>query len=112
MPKLYKILGQISPEVSGSPTVLYGVRLDSAVQTVVSTISICNISADDATYKIWIRPNGEARTTKHTLVFNATVPGNDSVFLTNGISLQSNEIIEVESSNTSLAFSVFGAEVS
>lgn len=111
MAKVYKILGQVNPETPDTPTTLYDTR-SSGTQTVVSTLAICNTSATDATYKIYMRPTADARTTKHTIVSAATVPGNDSVFLTNGFSLANNEIIEVEASTANIAFTVFGAEVS
>jgi hypothetical protein len=111
MAKVYKILAQVNPGVINTTTTLYGTRA-AGTQTVVSTLAICNTSATDATYKIIMRPNAESETTKHLIVSNATVPGNDSVFLTNGFSLSNDQVIEVQASTANIAFTLFGAEVS
>lgn len=109
MPTNYKVLGQSNPAAT-TATTLYTVP--SSTQTVVSTIAVCNTGASSATYRIAIRPAGATLTTAQYIAYDTAITANNSTMLTLGISLATTDIITVYASNTSLAFTAFGTEIS
>ena len=57
MPTTYKILGQAAP----TPNTLTAVyTVPSATQTVISTITVCNQTASNASYSISVASDGAA----------------------------------------------------
>jgi hypothetical protein len=109
MARSYKILGQQNPAASTN-TLLYSVP--AATEAVVSTLSISNLTASAATYRIATIPSGETLSNKHYLAFNTTIPALDTVAVTLGLTLASSGSIVVFSSSASTAFSAFGSEIS
>lgn len=107
MPNTYKVLGQVNPTAT-TLTTLYTVP--AATQTVVSTLSIASLGVS-CTYRVAVRPAGAAITNQHYLVYDAYVNANDTALLTLGISLAATDVVSVYASNTSAAFSLFGAEI-
>jgi hypothetical protein len=105
----YKVLGQIVPSFTNTNIDLYTVPV--ATSTVCSTLVICNTS-NAATYRVAIRPNGASAQTKHYIVYDTTLPANDSAFLTLGLSLATGDVVTVQASSTLVAFSLFGSEIS
>lgn len=108
MPTAYKVLGQSLP-ASTTTTTIYTVP--AATQTVVSSIAICSI-AGSTVYRISIRVNGESSANKQYIAFDAPVNQYDTVFLTLGITLSAGDIVEVYSGNGTVAFNLFGSEIS
>lgn len=109
MATAYKVLGQVAPAAT-TLTTLYTVP--SATETVVSTIAVCNQAGTSATYRIAVRPDGEAIADKHYVVYGATVAASDSVLLTLGITLNASDVLTVYSSSATMSFSAFGSEIS
>jgi glucose-6-phosphate dehydrogenase assembly protein OpcA len=105
----YKILGQINPSATTNTT-LYTVPADT--QAVISTIVIANLTSNAETYRIALRPAGEALANKHYIAYDVTVGGNDSTTLTLGVTLASTDVVTVYGSTDSLAFNLSGMEVS
>ena len=108
MPQTHKVLGQVNPSAA-SLTTLYTVP--ASTSTICSTLSICNTSSTGTTYRVAVRPAGASIDTSHYLTYDSTVEGNDSVFLTLGISLATTDIVSVYSATNTLAFSLFGVEL-
>jgi hypothetical protein len=108
MPTAYKVLAQNSPAAT-TLTTLYTVP--GATSTVVSTISVCNRSASSSSFRIAIRPAGASIANQHYLNYDTTVPPNDTIFLTIGVTLATTDIVSVYSSSTNLSFSMFGSEI-
>jgi hypothetical protein len=109
MPTAYKVLGQVNPSAT-TATTLY--TCPSATQTIVSTISVCNLSSSAATYRIAVRPNGATLANEHYIVYGATVPASDSVMLTVGVTIDASDVITVYASTSNLVFNAFGSEIS
>lgn len=108
MATTYKILGQSNPSAT-TETTLY----TAAAPAVVSSIVICNQTANAATYRIATRPSGDGSTTaKHWIVYGATVGASDSTALTLGLTLATGDLIRVYASTATLSFSAFGSEIS
>lgn len=108
MARSYKVLGQNNPNAT-TDTTLYTVP--AGTQSVLSTISICNIAATAATYRIAIRPAGEALANKHYIAYNSSVPANDTAVLTLGLTMNTTDILTVYASTASVSFGVFGSEI-
>jgi hypothetical protein len=109
MATTYKILAQSAP-ISNTATPLYG-PVGAGIQTVVSTISICNRGNASSTYRISVRENGAADTAKQYLVFDTTIPATSTVTYTLGITLRTGDAIYVYSSTNNLSFNAFGSEI-
>jgi hypothetical protein len=109
----YKRLGAIqSSGVIGTADTLYNMTATSAV---ISTIVACNTSATPANITIGISTSvsGAVYTTAGYLVYQMTVPGNDSVNITAGYTLDStNKFLLCSASATTVSFSAFGSEIS
>lgn len=109
MATTYKVLGQSNPSATTN-TDLYTVG--SGKSTVVSSITVANQAASAATFRIAIRPAGEAIAAKHYIAYGSTVAANDSTILTIGITLATTDVITVYASTATLSFSAFGSEIS
>ena len=109
MATVYKVLGQINPS-SSTMTTLYTVP--AGTQTVISTITICNQAATTATFAIAVRPAGASILTKHYINYNTSVPANDTITLTLGITLATTDLIACSADTASVSFNAFGSEIS
>jgi hypothetical protein len=108
MAKNYKIIAQASPAAT-TDTTLYTVP--SSTQVSISSITICNRAASTATYRIAMRPNAETLADKHYIAYGATVPANDTIALTLGLTADAADVITVYASSASVSFGVFGSEI-
>lgn len=109
MPAIYKILDQTAP-AANTPTLAYG-PVGAGTSTIVSTLAVCNRGTTAATYRISIRENGEADSSKQYLVYDAAVPGNSTATWTIGVTLTTGDAIWVQASNANLTFQSFGSEI-
>lgn len=108
MATTYKVLGQVSP-ATATATTLYTVP--AGTQTVVSTISVCNLTQGELLFRIAIRPAGETLATKHYIAYDAKVAGQDTTFITVGATLGATDVITVYESAADLVFNAFGSEI-
>lgn len=108
MARSYKVLGQNNPAAT-TATTLYTVP--AGTQSVLSTISVCNVANTAATYRIAIRPAGEALATKHYVAYDSSLPANDTAVLTLGLTMNATDILTVYASSASVTFGVFGSEI-
>jgi|LakMenEpi03Aug12_release.lakeMendotaPanAssembly.Ray.scaffolds.fasta_scaffold426553_2 hypothetical protein len=106
----YKILGQLAAASAVSATeTIYTVP--SSTEAVLSTITICNRGTAAINYRIAVRPDGTAVNTQHYIAYDAYVPGNDTIALTLGISLNASDVLSGYAGNANLTFNAFGAEI-
>jgi hypothetical protein len=105
----YKVLGQSSPSATTN-TDIYTVP--SGKQTVISTIMVANRAASTASYRIAVRPDGNALASQHYIAYDVTIGANDSTALTIGLSLGADDVLTAYASSASLSFGVFGSEIS
>jgi glucose-6-phosphate dehydrogenase assembly protein OpcA len=108
MATTYKVLGQVNP-TAATATTLYTVP--ALTQTVVSTISVCNLTAGEVAFRIAIRPAGATLASQHYIAYDAKVAGADTTFITVGATLGAGDVITVYESAADLAFSAFGSEI-
>lgn len=102
----YKVLGQLASTTS--PVALY--TCPASTETVISTITIANREAAVNTYRIILRPDNETLADKHYLAYDVSIPANDTVALTLGITMNANDVLYISGSDTNLSFSAFGSE--
>ncbi len=109
MASTYKVLGQVRP-ANTTPNDLYTVPAGG--QVVVSTIAVANVTALDAVYDIYVRPDGAAAGAATAIVFGATIKGNTSQTLTLGITADAGDIISVDTGTANaITFTAFGLEI-
>jgi glucose-6-phosphate dehydrogenase assembly protein OpcA len=104
-----KVLGQSNPSAT-TLTTLYTVP--ASKEAVVSSISVANLTATAATFRIAIRPGGAAIANQHYLGYDITVGASDSTIITVGLTLATTDVISVYASTANLAFQAFGDEAS
>jgi glucose-6-phosphate dehydrogenase assembly protein OpcA len=109
MATAYKVLGQSNPAAT-TLTTLYTVP--SATSTVVSTITVANITSTAATYRIAVRPAGASIANQHYVIYDGNLDGNTTTTLTLGITLATTDVISVYASTTGISFNAFGSEIS
>jgi len=109
MAMVYKILGQKSPAATTDFN-LYTVS--GSKQAIINCITIANRdSADAATYQISVRPDGATKTTDHYIAYNVQIGANSSTALNLGITLDTNDVITVQSSTALVTFHAYGVEI-
>lgn len=109
MAQTHKVLGQSAPANTNNAD-LY--TTPSATATVVSTITVANITATAATFRIAVRPAGAAAANQHWIAYDVSLGGNDATTLTLGITLAATDVLTVRSGTANaLAFSAFGVEI-
>ncbi len=108
MGKIYKVLGQSAPNATTNTDVY---TVPSSTQSVISTITICNRASTAATYRIAIRPDGESISNKHYIAYDASIPANDTIALTLGITIKNLDVITVYTSTSNISFNFFGSEI-
>ena len=109
MPTAYKVLGQSNPAATTN-TSLYPVP--AAREAVVSSISIANLAASDAAFRIAVRPSAATLANVHYLAYDVTVGANDTTIITVGITLAATDVITVYASTANLVFHAYGSEIS
>lgn len=105
-----KILGQVNPSATTN-TVLYTVP--SAKETVVSSISVANLTATAATFRLILQPAADVSATildKQYFGKDITVGASDTTIITVGITLATGDVIKVYASTATISFQAFGDE--
>ena len=109
MATTYKILGQVQGTAAvGTYADLYTVP--SSTSAVVSTVTICNQAAADATYRLAVAATSTPATAEF-IVYGGTVKANDTVTLTLGLTMQAGKKLVISSSANTSSFGAFGSEI-
>jgi hypothetical protein len=108
MASTYKVLAQSAPSATTNTDVY---TVGSGKSAVVSTITVCNRAASAATYRIAIRVAGATLANEDYIAYDATVPANDMIALTIGLTLAATDVITVYASTANLSFNLFGSEI-
>ena len=104
----YKVLGQSAPAATTAADVY---TVGSGLQAVISTVTVCNSATGSATYRVSVRPDGAAQANQHYIAYDATVPANDTIALTLGLTMDAADVVTVYGSSANLSFGVFGQEI-
>jgi hypothetical protein len=105
----YKVLGQSKP-TAATATTLYTVPSGSGNYAVISTINVCNITADLDEIRIAIRPAGATLEDKHYIVYGQSVNPYQTQSFTIGITVDQTDVVTVYSVNGKSSFNLFGSE--
>ena len=109
MATTYKVLGQAAPADTANAD-LYTVP--ASTEAVISTIVVSNVTATDATCRIFVRVGGAAAAAGNALVYDGPVTANDFTAVTVGITLAATDVITVQSGTAdALTFQAFGSEI-
>lgn len=109
MATTYKVLGQANPDAN-TLTDVYTVPANTSA--VLSTITVCNQSAANASYSIAVAPDGETDNVKHYVIRGGVVPAADAIGITIGLTLDAADVIRANTNNANISFNVFGSELS
>lgn len=104
----YKVLGQSAPAAT---TAANAYTVPSLKYAVVSTITVCNRATGAATYRVSVRPNGATQADQHYIAYDASVPANDTIALTLGLTADAADVFTVFGSTANLSFNIFGSEI-
>ena len=105
----YKILGQAAPADTNNAD-LYTVP--ASTESIISTIAVANVTATEATYRIYVRQAGAAAANNNALVLDASVGANSTTVIGIGITLAATDVVTVKSSVAdALTFHAYGTEV-
>lgn len=85
--------------------------MPASTSTVVSTITVCNRSTSDITFRVAIRPAGAAIDNKHYIYFDTPLTANEAYIATLGITLATTDVISVYGSSGNETFQAFGCEI-
>jgi glucose-6-phosphate dehydrogenase assembly protein OpcA len=109
MPTTYKVLGQSNPSAT-TLTTLYTVP--SATNAVISSITIANLAATSATFRIAVRPAGASIANSQYIAYDITLGASDTTVLTMGVTMNATDVLSVYASSATVTFSAFGSEIS
>jgi hypothetical protein len=104
-----KVLGQSNPAAT-TLTTLYTVP--ASKEAVVSSISVANLTATAATFRLAVRPGGASIANQHYIGYDITVGASDSTIITVGLTLATTDVLSVYASTANVAFQAFGDEAS
>jgi hypothetical protein len=108
----YKILGQLAAASQQANTeAVYTVPSTPGTEAVISTITVCNRGTVSTTYRLAVRPDGTAVANQHYIVYDSTVPANDTITLTLGVTMNASDVLGAYAGNANLTFNAFGAEI-
>lgn len=108
MANVYKVLSQTNPSAT---TLTTSYTVPASTSTVVSTITICNLSAS-TNYRIAVRPAGAAISNVHYIVYDQYIAANDTVALTLGLTLATTDVVSVYAGTANVVFNLYGTEIS
>jgi len=109
MANTYKVLGQSNPAAT-TATTLYTVP--AATSAVCSTITICNQASTAGSFRIAIRPAGETLASQHYIAYDTSIPANDVLTMTIGLTLATTDVVTIYASSATMSFNLFGSEIS
>jgi len=113
MPTTYRTAQVQGASAIGSYVNLYNTT--ASTSAVLSSIAITNTASTSGTYRIALVPASASSSNpsaSNWLVYDSVVAGNDTIFLTVGITVENSEFIRVSSSATTVTFTGFVSEIS
>ena len=104
MANAYSILAQDNP--GASLTTLF----TAASAEMVGTLFVANRDAANKTARVALSPLGAAIQDDHYIIFDASIPGNDTIIL-NGLSLADTDLIRIFAEDAFVSFLLTGVEI-
>ena len=104
----YKVLAQSQPAAN---TLTTAYTVPASTETVISSIIVSNLGRTATTYRIAIRPDGASVAIDDYIAYDVTIPPLDSLIMTVGLTINSSDIVSVESYSGLVNFNLFGSEI-
>jgi len=104
----YKVLGQQNPSAT-TATTLYTVP--STTEMINGLLMVCNRSSTATSFRIAVRPNGDALANEHYIYYDLPIGGNDSFECLRGLSLDASDVVTVYATLATLSFTMYGLEI-
>ena len=108
MPTTYKVLGQVVSTASVDTNVY---TVPSSTTAIISSIVVVNRGTDGTTFRVAVRPNGATIENKHYVAYGVALAKSSTAVMTIGITCAVSDVISVYSTNGTLSFNLFGAEI-
>jgi len=108
MANAYKILGQVA-DASANDVELYR---QTGVETIVSTIVVCNREAANNTFRIATKTDNSGVANTDYIAYDTVIAGNDTITFTLGITLEAGAEISVGASDDKVTFQAYGTQIS
>lgn len=111
MAQSYKRLGAINPSANTQTNVYV---VPAATEAVVSTITICNQSASNASFSLIVMPSGSYASPAGAadyIVRGAVVPAADTLVLTMGLTANTGTVFAANTNSENVSFAAFGSEI-
>ena len=102
-----KVLGQLKPS-GATQEDLYTVPGET--MTTCSTLVCANQTGSGEAVRVSIAVAGATDAVTQYIYYDKTVPANDSLFLTIGITLGDSDVVRVYSASGGISFNLFGVE--
>lgn len=107
----YRVLGQANTAGAITTYSTMAGPVPTGRSWIVSTIVICNQTASAQTYRLAVSSTTSPSSSEF-IVFGSSIPANDTVTLTLGITMQAGRYIMASGTSSSISVSVFGTEIS
>jgi len=114
MAQIYKRLGAASGSGSiGTAANLYAASGTANTSTIISSIVVCNAGSTARTYTIAINAASATYAAGKYVVYQASIPANDTVTLVLGLIMDPTaRYLNVSSDHSDVNFSAYGVEIS
>mgnify|MGYP003347740929 CR=1 FL=1 len=109
MTTTYKVLGQLATAAATEANVYVVPAGNSAV---ISSLTICNQSANATAFSIAVQPKGGSIAANSYINYNTPLPGNDTITLTIGMTLGNTDVLSANVYSSNVSINVFGSEIS
>lgn len=90
-------------------TTIYTVPANT--QTVVSTVAVCNLSNVATAFSLAVAVANAAIANKQYINYQTSLPANDTLNLTLGITLGNTDVLAANCQSSTVAINVFGSEI-
>ena len=111
MAQTYKRLGAINPSANTQTNVYV---VPTSTEAVVSTITVCNQSASNASFSIAMMNSSEFNSSAPAATFlirGAVVPAADTLVLTMGLTANAGAVFAANTNIANISFAAFGSEI-
>lgn len=85
----------------------------ASTETIVSTITVTNVSGSEASFRIFVVEDGDAAGTGNAIAYDTTIAANSFAAFTLGLTLGSADSIVIRSgTGSAVTFQAYGSELS
>lgn len=108
MAESYKVLAQVNPLAA---TLTDAYTVPAVTSAVISSLVVANRGAATIKYRISVAVAGAADNNKQYLFFDVEILKRSSVSVVLGITLQTTDVIRVQTDAATTSFNIFGVEI-